>query len=64
MGARQNIWWRFRRAAPWVLAGLWNTWIDKASGESVAAFHDPGVKEGMVKQGNGIAIAPPDMRGS
>jgi len=28
-------WWRFRRAdgAPWGLAGRWNTWIDKASGE-------------------------------
>ena len=28
-------WWRFRRAdgAPWGLAGIWNTWLDKASGE-------------------------------
>ena len=31
----KNVWWRFRRAdgAPWGLAGLWNTWIDKATGE-------------------------------
>ena len=30
----KNIWWRFRRAdgAPWGLAGLWNTWTDKATG--------------------------------
>jgi putative SOS response-associated peptidase YedK len=31
----RNVWWRFWRAdgAPWGLAGLWNTWTDKASGE-------------------------------
>lgn len=31
----KNVWWRFRRAdgEPWGLAGLWNTWTDKASGE-------------------------------
>lgn len=31
----KNVWWQFRRAdgAPWALAGLWNTWIDKATGE-------------------------------
>lgn len=31
----RNVWWRFRRAdgSPWGLAGLWNTWIDKATGE-------------------------------
>lgn len=31
----KNVWWRFRRADghPWGLAGLWNTWTDKASGE-------------------------------
>ena len=31
----RNVWWRFRRAdgTPWGLAGLWNTWIDKATGE-------------------------------
>lgn len=29
------MWWRFRRAdgGLWALAGLWNTWTDKASGE-------------------------------
>ena len=28
----KNVWWRFRRAdgRPWGLAGLWNTWTDKA----------------------------------
>lgn len=31
----KNHWWKFRRAdgAPWGLAGLWNTWTDKATGE-------------------------------
>ena len=31
----KNIWWQFRRADgdPWGLAGLWNTWIDKTTGE-------------------------------
>lgn len=31
----KNEWWRFRRAdgEPWGLAGLWNTWTDRASGE-------------------------------
>lgn len=31
----KNVWWRFRRAdgQPWGLAGLWNRWTDKASGE-------------------------------
>jgi len=31
----RNVWWRFTRrdGAPWGLAGLWNTWIDRATGE-------------------------------
>jgi len=31
----KNEWWRFRRAdgTPWGLAGLWNTWTDKVTGE-------------------------------
>lgn len=31
----KNVWWRFRRAdgQQWALAGLWNTWIDRATGE-------------------------------
>ena len=31
----KNVWWRFRRAdgRHWGLAGLWNTWTDKATGE-------------------------------
>jgi len=36
----RNVWWRFRRAdgAPWALAGLWNTWIDRATGEVVESY--------------------------
>ena len=36
----KNVWWRFRRAdgAPWGLAGLWNTWTDKTTGEVVESF--------------------------
>lgn len=36
----RNVWWRFHRAdgAPWLLAGLWNAWTDKASGEIVESF--------------------------
>ncbi len=36
----KNVWWRFRRAdgLAWGLAGLWNTWIDKASGEIVESY--------------------------
>lgn len=31
----KNVWWRFARADgdPWGLAGLWNVWIDPATGE-------------------------------
>ena len=36
----KNVWWRFRRAdgAPWALAGLWNGWVDPASGEIVPSY--------------------------
>lgn len=36
----KNVWWRFARAdgAPWGVAGLWNTWMDKASGEIVESY--------------------------
>jgi putative SOS response-associated peptidase YedK len=36
----KNVWHRFRRAdgAPWALAGLWNTWTDKESGEIVESY--------------------------
>jgi putative SOS response-associated peptidase YedK len=36
----KNVWWRFCRAdgAPWGLAGLWNTWTDKATGEIVESY--------------------------
>lgn len=35
-----NVWWRFRRAdgVPWGLAGLWNVWVDKATGEIVESY--------------------------
>lgn len=31
----RNVWWRFRRrdGTPWALAGLWNAWLDRATGE-------------------------------
>ena len=31
----RNVWWRFTRkdGAPWGLAGLWNTWVDRTTGE-------------------------------
>ena len=31
----RNVWWRFTRkdGAPWGLAGVWNTWVDRATGE-------------------------------
>jgi len=36
----RNVWWRFRRAdgAPWGLAGLWNTWLDRQTGELVESY--------------------------
>jgi putative SOS response-associated peptidase YedK len=36
----KNVWWSFRRndGAPWGLAGLWNAWIDKATGELVESY--------------------------
>jgi len=36
----KNVWWRFRRldGQPWGLAGLWNTWIDRATGEVVESY--------------------------
>jgi len=36
----KNVWWRFRRAdgGLWGLAGLWNTWTDKSSGEVVESY--------------------------
>lgn len=36
----KNVWWRFRRAdgAPWGLAGLWNTWGNKTTGEVIASY--------------------------
>lgn len=37
---KRNVWWRFTRADgdPWALAGLWNTWTDKATGEIVESY--------------------------
>ena len=36
----RNVWWRFGRAdgAPWALAGLWNTWVDRASGVELESY--------------------------
>jgi putative SOS response-associated peptidase YedK len=36
----RNVWWRFRRGdgTPWGLAGLWNTWVDKLTGEIVESY--------------------------
>jgi putative SOS response-associated peptidase YedK len=36
----RNVWWRFRRAdgQPWGLAGLWNAWTDKTTGEIVESY--------------------------
>ena len=36
----RNVWWRFRRAdgAPWGLAGLWNAWADKETGEIIQSY--------------------------
>jgi putative SOS response-associated peptidase YedK len=36
----RNVWWSFRRADGrlWGLAGLWNTWTDKATGEIVESY--------------------------
>lgn len=36
----KNVWWRFKRkdGAPWAVAGLWNTWTDKASGEILESY--------------------------
>jgi putative SOS response-associated peptidase YedK len=36
----RNVWWTFRRAdgGLWALAGLWNTWTDRATGEAVESY--------------------------
>jgi putative SOS response-associated peptidase YedK len=36
----KDVWWQFRRAdgAPWGLAGLWNVWTDKTTGEQVESY--------------------------
>ncbi|MEN9316862.1 MAG: hypothetical protein RIS35_3255, partial [Pseudomonadota bacterium] len=36
----RNVWWRFRRAdgTPWGLAGLWNTWVDRRTGELFESY--------------------------
>lgn len=35
-----NVWWTFRRkdGQPWALAGLWNTWTDKQTGEVIESY--------------------------
>lgn len=36
----KNVWWRFRRAdgEPWGLAGLWNAWVAKETGERFESY--------------------------
>lgn len=36
----RNVWWNFRRAdgLPWGLAGLWNDWTDKETGEVISSY--------------------------
>lgn len=36
----RNVWWSFCRSDgnPWGLAGLWNTWLDKETGEVVESY--------------------------
>lgn len=36
----RNVWWQFRRkdGQPWGLAGLWNTWTDRATGEVFESY--------------------------
>lgn len=36
----KNVWWRFRRRdrLPWGLAGLWNTWVDRNTGEVFESY--------------------------
>lgn len=36
----KNIWWQLKRAdgQPWMLAGLWNEWVDPSTGEVVPNF--------------------------
>lgn len=36
----KNEWWSFRRTDgnPWGLAGLWNTWVDRGTGEIVESY--------------------------
>lgn len=36
----KNVWWRFQRSDghPWGLAGLWNTWTDRETGEMFETY--------------------------
>jgi len=36
----KNIWWQLRRAdgLPWMLAGIWNEWVDPVTGEVVPNY--------------------------
>lgn len=36
----KNVWWTFCRvdSAPWGLAGLWNTWTDRTTGEVIESY--------------------------
>jgi len=36
----RNIWWHMKRAdgLPWMLAGIWNEWVDPQTGELVPSY--------------------------
>lgn len=36
----RNVWWQFRRVdgTPWGLAGLWNAWTDRETGEIIESY--------------------------
>jgi len=36
----RNVWWRFERrdGTPWALAGLWNAWLNRATGELIESY--------------------------
>jgi putative SOS response-associated peptidase YedK len=71
----RNVWWRFVRkdGIPWGLAGIWNTWVDRATGEVhesytmltvnadahplMSRMHKPDPKHGPDKQDKRSVVA-------
>jgi putative SOS response-associated peptidase YedK len=60
----RNVWWRFTRkdGAPWGLAGLWNTWVDRATGEDPRELHDAHDQRGRASIDASDAQARSDVR--